>query len=417
MRPSAAAMPRTGRTKPWKAGLRLLLTLTLCRAAADAQTAQPVTEAPPRPKFEASGIRGLIDPGGYSAPANAAAASSLLSGMAQVNRDAPGNCGPVRPLAELEAEYKAAPVDAVRLLAYAEGLLRAQQFAMASEVLSYAPTPGVSAASLLQLQARAAEGTGNFAEAARRYAALQQRAPSETNLFAEGYELMLAGRVADAAALFAQSLRSAPQSVALRIGAATAAFLQGHAAETTQTLLQAAESDPADVRPYPFLAAVSATHSAEYGRVTAALQLHLARAPRDAAAHLALANVLLHGPVAAQADVLKQAEKELRQALALDPALADAHVQLGMLLAGRSPNDEAVRELQLAVALDPARREPHYRLALLLRKTGQPAEAAREMQLFQQARAADAAGNSDVRQYLSVMQHAEVASGKDCAGR
>ena len=115
--------------------------------------------------------------------------------------------------------------------------------------------------------------------------------------------------------------------------------------------------------------------------------------------------------------MLKQAEKELRQALALDPALADAHVQLGMLLAGRSPNDEAVRELQLAVALDPARREPHYRLALLLRKTGQPAEAAREMQLFQQARAEDAAGNSDVRLYLSVMQHAEVASGKDCAGR
>ena len=37
-------------------------------------------------EFEAAGIRGLIDPGGYSAPANAAAASGLISGVADIRR-------------------------------------------------------------------------------------------------------------------------------------------------------------------------------------------------------------------------------------------------------------------------------------------------------------------------------------------
>ena len=366
---------------------------------------------PPRPKFAASGIRGLIDPGGYSAPANAAAATGLLTGMAEVNRNSSAsssNCNG-KVLAELQNAHEKNPGDAAATLNLAEVLVAQQQFDRARVLVTGLSSERLAAFDerrALRLLAHIDEGTGNFAAASLQYHRLASIEPSADNSFAEGYELILAGQPEAAAIVYRKGLGLYPGSPALLIGAGTTEFLGGHTLEAITLFLHAAETDPADPRPYPFLAATSsvAAGEGERVRVLAALEHHLTLAPRDAPAHLALAVVLLHGPQAIQPSIGGRAEAELRQALGIDPALADAHFQLGTLLARQGADEEAIRELQLAVQLDPERREAHYHSAQALRKVGQTEAAAREMQRFQETRATDAADGTDVRQFLSVMK-------------
>ncbi len=353
-----------------------------------------------KPKFAASGIRGLIDPGGYSAPANAAAASGLLAGMADANRAKNAACASGRSLADLEAEHRASPDNVATTLNEAEALLVAQRFRAVLELLTSADAQrgGIR---LLQLRARASEGLGNFREAAETYARAYALRPSPEDLFAEGYEEILDGKPTAATALYRQGLQTFPNAVSLHIGLGTTGFLAGHAPEAIRLFLSAAEDDPTDPRPYPFLAAASGVSDAENDRVMAALERHLALRPQDATAHLSLAMALQHK--VATPERLSRIEAELRRALGSDPGLAEAHLALGTLEAQRGEHADAVRELRLAAALDPERRETHYRLAQELRKAGDADAAAREMQVFQKARAQEDSAGSDVTRYLSVM--------------
>ena len=84
------------------------------------------------------------------------------------------------------------------------------------------------------------------------------------------------------------------------------------------------------------------------------------------------------GDVEMRLDREKAAEDRLRRALALDPNIRLAHVDLGILLAARNDSSEAARCFREAIRIDPNKPDAHYRLGRLLSSLGREQEAQAE---------------------------------------
>ena len=110
-------------------------------------------------------------------------------------------------------------------------------------------------------------------------------------------------------------------------------------------------------------------------------QRRLAREPDSAAAHAGLARAYWEKArnVSAGGDpmFLDQAEAVAKEAVRLDPYLADARVSLGLVHLLRGRPEDARHELEAALELDPAQADAHYGLAKLADSLGRPADAER----------------------------------------
>lgn len=377
----------------------------------------------PPPTFESVGVQGLIDSGGYSASASSAAASSLISGIANIKRTdntvetPPGKDLPCTFESILKKDVEANPnnEDANRRLGefylahgqanraitilkraqqlsstdarvtqdLADALLMSRSFDAAKELANTLPSD--VDADKYRLLARAEEGLGHFVQAAKDYRIAIKQSPTEQNLFGVGYELILAGMVADAEQAFSFGVERYPQSTILRIGLGTAEFLEGHSSTALQSFLKAAQMSPSNSGAYPFLVSVFEISGAEREQVIACVRRYLDAAPHDAEAYYLYARVLSrHSADGGDIDI-NQIEALLKQANALNPNLADAHFQLGRLYAERDDHNAAALEFETAIRLAPALREAHYRLAIEYRSLDETDKAAREMQLFREA--------------------------------
>jgi tetratricopeptide (TPR) repeat protein len=409
-------------------------------------------------KFEAAGVRGLIDPGGYSAPANAAAATVLIKGIADIKRGArdqgaaaaaaalPCGLGP-----ELRAAEQANPGSAaakqklgnfyvahdetekgIALLEQAQALERSEaaialdlatarirngEFDAARQLLKGLEPRMRSDAVLHQLLARADEGSGMFREAAAEYQAAAQEQPSEDYLFGVGYEFILAGLPADATSAFRSGLQGHPDSVELLIGEGSAEFLQGKTSEGIAHFLRATEINPADPRAYVFLASVAEIRRPESDKIRDSFRRFLDVAPDnvDASYDYALSLWVARDANTPLTDDVKN-EELLKRAIQLSPSFAKAHFRLGTLYFERGDYPGAVREYEATVRLAPAMKEAHYRLANAYQRIGQSEGAAREMRLFQAAQdqqRQEAAAGISIQQFVSVLTPArETTSSK-----
>lgn len=105
-----------------------------------------------------------------------------------------------------------------------------------------------------------------------------------------------------------------------------------------------------------------------YGEARREFEAELANQPRHSQALAYLADAEMHSPDS------EQAEPHLRRALELDPNLRLAHLDLGILLAGRN-DSEAATHLRAAIRLDPSKPDAHYRLGRLWLSLGRQADA------------------------------------------
>lgn len=70
-----------------------------------------------------------------------------------------------------------------------------------------------------------------------------------------------------------------------------------------------------------------------------------------------------------------EAERSFREAVAMAPRMADAHVDLALVLGREGKTDEAIAELRKALALNPKVQSAHMFLGIFLYQSGQSEEA------------------------------------------
>ncbi len=99
-----------------------------------------------------------------------------------------------------------------------------------------------------------------------------------------------------------------------------------------------------------------------------------------------------------------EAERNFREAVRLAPGMADAHLDLGLVLGREGKSDEAIAELRRAVELNPKIQSGHMFLGIFLYQTGHAEEAVRELD----AEIASAPANAEALTWLGI---AELSSG------
>jgi tetratricopeptide (TPR) repeat protein len=90
---------------------------------------------------------------------------------------------------------------------------------------------------------------------------------------------------------------------------------------------------------------------------------------------------------------LNEAEANLREALHVDPKLAEAHCRLGGVLEELDRTDAALDELRESARLDNHYAEPHLALAHIYRKLGKTTAAQQEVQVYLRLHTSSTAGS------------------------
>ena len=220
---------------------------------------------------------------------------------------------------------------------------------------------------------------------------------SEANYLAWGSELLLHRAIWQAAEVFQGGAKLYPASARLRTSWAAALFAEAEYREAANRLCEAADLSPTSRDAYPMMGKVMLSSP----ELPACVREHLARFvalhPEDAEADYYEAMSLLRQHEAGNANA---AAGLLKRAVTIDPKLAAAYVQLGILEAGEQRQSEAIADFERAIAADPQLAEAHYRLGRLYDRAGRAEEGRRELATHQALVKAQAAAAEQERRQV-----------------
>jgi tetratricopeptide (TPR) repeat protein len=203
--------------------------------------------------------------------------------------------------------------------------------------------------------------------------------------------------------------RAFPHSVRMLLGLGVAWFVHGSYDQAIQYLGEASDLNPDDPNPYLFLGKIQSVETNEPAAIAERLARFARLQPQNALANYYYAVSLWNqrkGPEDDQTAV--RVESLLGKAVALDPKLADAHLQLGILYSERKDFPKAIAAYELAVAVNPHLEQVHYRLAQTYRLTGQNDKAQNELRLYEQISKEKAAQvereRSEIKQFVYTLR-------------
>ena len=227
-----------------------------------------------------------------------------------------------------------------------------------------------------------------FVDAANEFAAAAQMDPSEENLFSWGGEMLLHRAYEPAIEIFQQATTRYPASSRLYIGLGMALYSRARYDEAVKALLKASDLKPDDARCYFFLSKAFANTPIQADAVIARFKRYAELEPNNANGAYYYAMALWKGKQAANSqEILPQTESLLRRAIALDPRMADAHMQLGSLYSEQHQYEKAIPEYQSALVLNPDLPDAQYRLGQAYIHTGQKDRAQAQLEIYQKQRA------------------------------
>jgi len=260
-------------------------------------------------------------------------------------------------------------------------------------------------AELHNLLAEIEEKDGNFVTAASEFETAAHMDPSESHLFDWGSELLVHRTLEPSIEVFRQATERYPQSSRLAVGLGMALYSLGKYDDAVVSLLRAADLSPSDARIYPFLSRAYDSSPGQANEVIKRFRRFAELQPRNGRALYYYAMSLWKGKRAQDPGLdLHQIESLLTKAIELDPALADARLQLGNLYSDQSKYAEAIPHYKRALELNSDLADAHYRLGQAYVRTGEKDQAQQELQVYQQLRAQHLADldrqRAEVRQFV-----------------
>jgi tetratricopeptide (TPR) repeat protein len=249
------------------------------------------------------------------------------------------------------------------------------------------------------------EKEGKFIAAENEYEIAAHMDPSESNLFDWGSELLVHRTLDPAVNVFQSASQRYPNSPRLAIGLGMALYSRGNYDDAVKALLKAADLNPSDPRSYYFL---SKAYDSSPGQAENVIQ-HFRRfaelQPQNGRAHFYYAMSMWKGKRTQDANVdVRQIESLLKRSIALDPNLAEAHLQLGNLYSDQAKYGDAIPEYKRALQQNGDLADAHYRLGQAYVHTGQKGAAREHLEIYQRLRAQHLADldkqRAEVRQFV-----------------
>ena len=191
--------------------------------------------------------------------------------------------------------------------------------------------------------------------------------------------LLLSTQNFNEAALILEAARSKfPRSAQPALSAGVAYYGLRRFSDAMAAFIDAAKLDPDAEQPIVFLTRMPENWADRKEDIVSIFTAYAKSHPRSALGHFALGR--------ATADAA-----ELRQAIKLNPKVADIHIELGNILETQRDLPGAIAAFRRAVELAPKNPVPHYRLSRLYARTGDSAQAASERALHEKLSAEEKA--------------------------
>jgi tetratricopeptide (TPR) repeat protein len=261
--------------------------------------------------------------------------------------------------------------------------------ATVSSLLAKEPNPppqrkSAQSAELHHLLAELNEKLGHSLDAVREYQRAAELDPTEPNLFDWGAELLLHHASEPAIEVFAKGNHLFPDSSRMLVGSGVAWYSLGSYDHAAARLCEAADLNPKDPGPYPFLSKTLLADPANSQGILDRLARFVRLQPDNALGNYYYAvGLWTQGQASHDRDKFNQIESLLQKAVHLDPKLGAAYLQLGIIYAERGDSPKAIASYEEAVAATPEVPDAHYRLAQAYRQSGDAAKARQELQIFQ----------------------------------
>ncbi|MGB2634653.1 MAG: tetratricopeptide repeat protein [Candidatus Acidiferrum sp.] len=240
-------------------------------------------------------------------------------------------------------------------------------------------------AELHNLLAEVEEKDGNFVGAANEFQTAAHMEPSESNIFDWGSELLIHRTLEPAVEVFREGTSRYPNSPRLAIGLGMALYSLGKYDEAVKSLVRGAELDPKDPRAYAFLSRAFDSSPSQADEVIECFRRFSELQPQSGQAVYYYAMSIWKGKRSQDPNLdLGQIESLLKKAIALEPGLAEAHLQLGNLYSDQRRYAESIPEYVRARELNPDLADAHYRLAQAYVHVGEKDRAQEELKVYQQ---------------------------------
>jgi tetratricopeptide (TPR) repeat protein len=239
-------------------------------------------------------------------------------------------------------------------------------------------------AELHNLLADVEEKYGKFVEAANEYETAAHMDPSESNLFDWGSELLLHRTLGPAVEVLQQASVRYPASQRMLVALGMAFYVRGNYDDAVKSFLRAADLNPSEPNCYFFLSRAYDSSPSRADEVTQRFHRFAELQPDNARALYYYAMSLWKGKRAQDPGLdLHQIESLLTKSLALDPKLAEAHLQLGNLYSDQTKFSEAIPEYKRALELNSDFADAYYRLGQAYVRTGEKDRAQEQFQVYQ----------------------------------